>query len=100
MQAMQHLMQNLHRPASLQEALSRVDDTMLIVQVVMQLPCGPPMDVWSLGCILAEMVLHQPLFPANSTAELIARVTFLPCTGQALQHSFAASLSTKAVTLA
>jgi len=30
---------------------------------------GPPVDVWALGCIFAELIIKKPLFPANSKAE-------------------------------
>lgn len=26
-----------------------------------------PADMWSIGCILAEMLLYKPIFPGNST---------------------------------
>ncbi|CAE7566868.1 CDC2 [Symbiodinium natans] len=28
--------------------------------------CGVRLDVWSLGCVIAEMVLNEPLFPGSS----------------------------------
>jgi len=30
---------------------------------------GPPIDVWALGCIFAELIIKKALFPANSKAE-------------------------------
>jgi len=30
---------------------------------------GPPVDVWALGCIFAELIIKKPLFPGNSKAE-------------------------------
>jgi len=30
---------------------------------------GPPVDVWALGCIFAELLIKKPLFPANSKVE-------------------------------
>ena len=27
---------------------------------------GPPVDVWAIGCVFAEMVKGQPLFPGRS----------------------------------
>lgn len=32
------------------------------------------MDIWSLACILAEMVQKEPLFPASNTLEQIEMV--------------------------
>lgn len=37
-------------------------------------PIGPPADMWSLGCVLAEAALQRPLFPAHSPAELLRQV--------------------------
>ena len=34
---------------------------------------GPAMDAWSLGCVLAELALQRPLFPADSPAQLLAQ---------------------------
>jgi serine/threonine protein kinase len=30
---------------------------------------GPPVDMWALGCIFAELIIKKPLFPGNSKAE-------------------------------
>jgi serine/threonine protein kinase len=35
---------------------------------------GPAVDAWSLGCILAELALNRPLFPANSASQLLTQV--------------------------
>jgi serine/threonine protein kinase len=34
---------------------------------------GPPTDMWSLGCILAEMVVGQPLFPGKNCPIKVAQ---------------------------
>ena len=39
-------------------------------------PLGTALDMWSLGCILAELALQQPLFPCHSPAQLIQQVGF------------------------
>ena len=33
---------------------------------------GPAIDVWSVGCILAELILRHPLFPGQSTMNQLA----------------------------
>ncbi|CAK8992589.1 Cell division control protein 2 homolog (p34cdc2) [Durusdinium trenchii] len=35
---------------------------------------GPPMDVWSLGCILSEMTTRRVLFPGDSEIDTIFRI--------------------------
>ncbi|CAL8471251.1 g10793 [Coccomyxa elongata] len=37
-------------------------------------PLGTALDMWSLGCILAELALQQPLFPCHSPAQLIQQM--------------------------
>ena len=39
---------------------------------------GAALDVWSLGCILAELVLKRPLFPCNAPSQLFTQVCRLP----------------------
>ncbi|GFQ94552.1 dual specificity tyrosine-phosphorylation-regulated kinase 2 [Trichonephila clavata] len=36
------------------------------------LPYGPPIDMWSLGCILAELYTGYPLFPGENEADQLA----------------------------
>lgn len=35
---------------------------------------GPPLDVWSVGCILAELIRRKPLFPGQSTMNQLALI--------------------------
>ncbi|KAK9918761.1 hypothetical protein WJX75_006665 [Coccomyxa subellipsoidea] len=37
-------------------------------------PLVTALDVWSLGCILAELALQQPLFPCHSPAQLLKQI--------------------------
>ncbi|CAI5513199.1 unnamed protein product [Closterium sp. Naga37s-1] len=43
-------------------------------EVILGLPYGPKIDVWLLGCILAELCSGQVLFQNDSLATLLARV--------------------------
>lgn len=35
---------------------------------------GPPIDAWAAGCILAELLVYKPLFPANEELEQLERI--------------------------
>lgn len=39
---------------------------------------GQPADMWSLGCVLAEVALQRPLFPAHTPAGLLRQVLRVP----------------------
>ncbi|XP_073986729.1 dual-specificity tyrosine phosphorylation-regulated kinase 2 isoform X3 [Rhodnius prolixus] len=41
-------------------------------EVLLGLPYGTPIDMWSLGCILAELYTGYPLFPGENEAEQLA----------------------------
>ncbi|XP_055712015.1 dual specificity tyrosine-phosphorylation-regulated kinase 2 isoform X2 [Phlebotomus papatasi] len=41
-------------------------------EVILGLPYGTPIDMWSLGCILAELYTGYPLFPGENEAEQLA----------------------------
>jgi dual specificity tyrosine-phosphorylation-regulated kinase 2/3/4 len=38
-------------------------------EVILGIPYGPPMDVWSFGCVLGEMAIGRPLFPGENEEE-------------------------------
>eukprot|EP00210_Caulerpa_lentillifera_P004756 g4540.t1 len=38
-------------------------------EVILGLPYGPPIDMWSLGCILAELYTGYPIFPGENEQE-------------------------------
>jgi dual specificity tyrosine-phosphorylation-regulated kinase 2/3/4 len=38
-------------------------------EVMLGIAYGPPMDIWSVGCILAELMTGGPLFPGDDEAE-------------------------------
>ncbi len=43
---------------------------------------GPEVDVWSVGCILAELLLGKPLFPGKDEADQLAKISNIlgtPC---------------------
>ncbi|XP_043278081.1 probable serine/threonine-protein kinase dyrk2 [Venturia canescens] len=41
-------------------------------EVILGLPYGTPIDMWSLGCILAELHTGYPLFPGENEVEQLA----------------------------
>ena len=43
-------------------------------EVIMGLPYTTSIDMWGLGCVLAEMHTAKPLFPANNEVELMALI--------------------------
>ncbi len=43
-------------------------------EVLLGAPYGPPIDVWSLGCVAAELFLGLPLFPGASEYDQMARI--------------------------
>ncbi|XP_059479822.1 dual specificity tyrosine-phosphorylation-regulated kinase 4-like isoform X2 [Neocloeon triangulifer] len=43
-------------------------------EVILGLPYGTPIDMWSLGCILAELYTGYPLFPGENEMEQLACV--------------------------
>eukprot|EP00158_Paraphelidium_tribonemae_P004940 Partr_v1_DN27068_c0_g1_i2_m29105 putative dual-specificity tyrosine-(Y)-phosphorylation regulated kinase len=43
-------------------------------EIVLGLPYGSAIDMWSVGCILAELYTGYPIFPAQDEQELIACV--------------------------
>ncbi|GAB2211021.1 hypothetical protein Droror1_Dr00016312 [Drosera rotundifolia] len=43
-------------------------------EVILGLPYGPKIDVWSLGCILAELCSGEVLFPNDAVVLLLARM--------------------------
>lgn len=43
-------------------------------EVLLQASYGPPVDLWSCGCILAEMARRKPLFGGRSEGEQLARI--------------------------
>ncbi|GFY79202.1 dual specificity tyrosine-phosphorylation-regulated kinase 2 [Trichonephila inaurata madagascariensis] len=48
------------------------DDNGSYIKVILGLPYGPPIDMWSLGCILAELYTGYPLFPGENEADQLA----------------------------
>jgi dual specificity tyrosine-phosphorylation-regulated kinase 2/3/4 len=35
-------------------------------EVILRIPYSEKVDIWSLGCILAELYTGEPLFPGNN----------------------------------
>ena len=38
---------------------------------MLRIPYCPKVDIWSLGCIVAELFTGEPLFPGNNEQELL-----------------------------
>jgi len=34
-----------------------------------------PTDVWSIGCIIGELLMGKPIFPGNSTLHQLEKIT-------------------------
>ncbi|KAL6597792.1 hypothetical protein ACP70R_046597 [Stipagrostis hirtigluma subsp. patula] len=39
--------------------------------------CGAPVDMWSLGCVMAELVAGRPIFKADTVHEQVAKIVNL-----------------------
>lgn len=48
--------------------------TAFTFQVMFGVPFGPEIDIWSLGCVLAELLLGKPLFFGTSKEEIMEKV--------------------------
>ena len=51
-----------------------------VMQVMFGLPFGTEIDMWSLGCVLAELYLGKPLFYGKNKQAIMQEV-------RALQHA-------------
>ncbi|OWF38252.1 Dual specificity tyrosine-phosphorylation-regulated kinase 2 [Mizuhopecten yessoensis] len=57
-------------------------------EVMFGMPFGKEIDMWSLGCILAELYLSKPLFMGNSKRDIMQQITSLlgPFPGRTFQR--------------
>ena len=49
-------------------------------EVILQLPYSTPIDMWSLGCILCELLMGKPIFPGQNEFDQLGR--FVEVVGQ------------------
>ena len=62
-------------------------------EVILEVGWSHPCDVWSIGCIIAELYNGQPIFPAVSQNDLMHYVTTI--VGDVPKHMLARSKSAK-----
>lgn len=62
-------------------------------EVILGHPYSMAIDMWSLGCILAELYTGYPLFPGESEVEQIACIMEVCCTNTWLPFTFCTVLS-------
>ena len=43
-------------------------------EVILRIPYTEKVDMWSLGCILAELFTGEPLFPGNNEQEQLEHI--------------------------
>jgi hypothetical protein len=65
--------QPLHCPTSLHASLP----SPLCMQTLLGCPFGPPIDLWSIGVVLAEILLRRPLFTKPTPLEVLQQVASL-----------------------
>lgn len=46
-------------------------------EVIIGIPYGPPMDIWSTALVIIELLIGQPLFPGDDEEEQLAMITEL-----------------------
>lgn len=68
-------------------------------EVIYGLPFGPPIDMWSAGCILAELFIGEPLFAGPDNAAVLAQMVELlgPLPRQPFLRGMKCSAHTNAV---
>ena len=47
---------------------------LLLFQVMFGVPFGPEIDIWSLGCIFAELFLGKPLVIGDTREDILKQV--------------------------
>ncbi|EAY17233.1 CMGC family protein kinase [Trichomonas vaginalis G3] len=45
-------------------------------EIILQLGCSQKIDIWSFGCLLAELYLGWPLFPGTTTLQMLQMIEF------------------------
>ena len=46
-------------------------------EVILGIPYGPPMDIWSTGLVLVELLIGKPLFPGDNEEEQLSMIAEL-----------------------